>query len=891
MFEKTQRPVAVSLTNGQNPGAIKGVNFKGGESETETEREGDGVLGLFGVSLKGGMDRGYPFPASTYSSSAAAGLGLSTGSGKDANGKDLAPRIEIAKAKSSNVPSVPGLIAPRTLQESSQKVHLESAVLASPSPSSSSASGDGEKGDEILKGTILVENVSFGKSVYIRFTLDDWQTTSEVGANWVCSLPALAPAGSSSAPTSLGFSHGRDRSKSEPALSSMGSSGSEPVKGRQFDRFSFSINLSSIRSLHTRRLFAVVRFQPHGWNEEFWDNAGGENYRFVFERAAPSSVLSSASPKKVGQGLGLAGAGERERRSSMPVSPGEKATGVGKRFIKLSEVGDRDESADEEEVARKEKERLLALARERPVPRLPGVGFGPSATHHLHGLGGMEKSASAPSLAHHHAHMHHAQNMHSLPFPASIAKSNVHSHHYPSQSLSSSASSSPPSNDDVANRARSGSASNYPAIHLRLSNYISPTSPTVKSPIGSRTSSASSSDFMRPPTIDTVAQNGKGAAPLSPPASPVADKRASPAPSPPRSQSPPRAAVVSDNASFSSLILAPSQTQSQSQSLQSQPRSITPPESANTSPEPSQVPLPLSQSSSSSTSNTSSSPSNSSDSDRDNLHLAFSSPHQPKAHHVGNGPSAGGNYYKRSMTHSPEFHASQQAARMANRAPVPRGLDFAARLSMSGLGVNGNSAGGGEESMGDAHAGQLHGSSSHGHHHHHHHHSHPVQHQAKFTLGGARSAHGGGSNSSSPVSSSTSTPVGVMSPASGTQSPVHTSAAAVPSANGLASQLGVVGSSNSALNRLVNTSAAQSHSGTDSPNPFNNAPPEFLQKFCFFGSPEPSPTHTHSQPFGSVVGSPVMLGAEVVPGALLAGGRQNEYLGAYSPMFGQQRVQ
>ena len=40
---------------------------------------------------------------------------------------------------------------------------------------------------------MLVRNIHFDKTAFVRFTLDDWQTTSEVMCKHVVSLPGLPP--------------------------------------------------------------------------------------------------------------------------------------------------------------------------------------------------------------------------------------------------------------------------------------------------------------------------------------------------------------------------------------------------------------------------------------------------------------------------------------------------------------------------------------------------------------------------------------------------------------------------------------------------------------------------------------------------------------------------
>jgi hypothetical protein len=111
-----------------------------------------------------------------------------------------------------------------------------------------------------LHGTVLVRNVSFGKSVVVRYTTDNWETASEIMASYSASLPSgIVPGGSNVA----------------------------------WDKFTFTIKLDDIeRNLPNRTLFAVVRYDAHGVGE-WWDNNNGQNYRVEFERPAPTDANGS----------------------------------------------------------------------------------------------------------------------------------------------------------------------------------------------------------------------------------------------------------------------------------------------------------------------------------------------------------------------------------------------------------------------------------------------------------------------------------------------------------------------------------------------------------------------------------------------------------------------
>ncbi|KAH8798477.1 hypothetical protein DL96DRAFT_1639508 [Flagelloscypha sp. PMI_526] len=135
-----------------------------------------------------------------------------------------------------------------------------------------------------LTGTVLVRNVSFEKKVDIRFTLDNWDTVSEVGALWSNHINVLPPGVPGSLGSlSLDYVHQEDFDRDE----------------RGWDRFSFTISLCDyIRSLPSKTLSLAARFQAEN-NQEWWDNNSGYNYTLRFRevtmrRTIPDEPLASA---------------------------------------------------------------------------------------------------------------------------------------------------------------------------------------------------------------------------------------------------------------------------------------------------------------------------------------------------------------------------------------------------------------------------------------------------------------------------------------------------------------------------------------------------------------------------------------------------------------------
>ncbi|EIW87326.1 carbohydrate-binding module family 21 protein [Coniophora puteana RWD-64-598 SS2] len=200
-----------TFNRSQRPAALLSPNVNGDETETGDESNGE--------SFKTGR---FPFPV-----------------------MPPVPRFEIDPVQSATVP------APQPCHPVSPHVILESIRLpADPKP--------------ILSGSVLVRNIAYEKNVALRFTLDDWQTTSETSAKHAMSLPDLPPS------LPITFPH-RERDG--------------------WDRFTFSIRLEDYAlTLGTRVMHLAVRYRAN--SAEWWDNNAGGNYKVGFRAAAapPSTV-------------------------------------------------------------------------------------------------------------------------------------------------------------------------------------------------------------------------------------------------------------------------------------------------------------------------------------------------------------------------------------------------------------------------------------------------------------------------------------------------------------------------------------------------------------------------------------------------------------------------
>ena len=118
---------------------------------------------------------------------------------------------------------------------------------------------------------IVMQNVAYKNHVDVRFTLDNWQTTSEVRAKHVVSVLSL-PWEVSKTKT-LGDAVGliANSSSSAAALST-------------WNRFSFTIRSEDrAYKLQDRTPWLVGRYSTGEGGSEWWDNNSGRNYKVAFK--------------------------------------------------------------------------------------------------------------------------------------------------------------------------------------------------------------------------------------------------------------------------------------------------------------------------------------------------------------------------------------------------------------------------------------------------------------------------------------------------------------------------------------------------------------------------------------------------------------------------------
>ena len=108
-----------------------------------------------------------------------------------------------------------------------------------------------------LRGSIFIRNISFHKRVVVRFTLDDWQTVSEVTAEY-----------------------------------------SEPISGGYADQWTFGIKLQDMLArIEEKKMFMALRYTVDG--RDIWDNNSDQNYIIQFKReVAPPPQRSTVSASK-----------------------------------------------------------------------------------------------------------------------------------------------------------------------------------------------------------------------------------------------------------------------------------------------------------------------------------------------------------------------------------------------------------------------------------------------------------------------------------------------------------------------------------------------------------------------------------------------------------------
>ena len=131
-----------------------------------------------------------------------------------------------------------------------------------------------------ITGSVRVRNIAYEKWLAVRFTLDWWQTTSEVTARY-------------------------DKS----------------IEGGVFDIFTFTIRLHDIwLRIEEKTIFIALRYTVAGL--EYWDYNSGKDYHIKFVLAPPSEPSSAVDNETSLRALNLRLEGlAKDRSSPIPVTP------------------------------------------------------------------------------------------------------------------------------------------------------------------------------------------------------------------------------------------------------------------------------------------------------------------------------------------------------------------------------------------------------------------------------------------------------------------------------------------------------------------------------------------------------------------------------------------
>ncbi|KAL0947586.1 hypothetical protein HGRIS_013675 [Hohenbuehelia grisea] len=178
-------------------------------------------------------------------------------------------------------------------------------------------------GAESINGTARVRNIAFHKQLAVRFTLDSWQTTSEVAGRYA-----------------------------------------EAVDNA-FDRFAFSIRLNDLARIESKTLVLALRYTVDG--QELWDNNRTHNYHIVFSTAP--------QPREQKGRRGAALGSQEDEDSASDVADLKRKL---ERVVRAREVGDSQQPI----LARRAPSRSAPVTAMRPEHNLPSATTPTATTIH-----------------------------------------------------------------------------------------------------------------------------------------------------------------------------------------------------------------------------------------------------------------------------------------------------------------------------------------------------------------------------------------------------------------------------------------------------------------------------------------------------------------------------